>query len=111
MNPLDANCLISTQTTNLYHSREYLDSLENINTSYLIEERLLNYIRHGQVEELLNFFNHLPAYTAGSVASDPLRLYKNYFISITTLATRTLIDVGISREVAYSLSDTYISHM
>ena len=44
----------------------------------------------------------------GRLSEDPLRNYKYLFIINTGLATRVVIEAGVTQELVYSISDVYI---
>lgn len=73
-----------------------------------LEDRMLSYVEHGQVEEVLELFQQPLAGRAGRMAADALRQEKNLIICAATLITRAAIRGGLNRETAFVLSDTYI---
>lgn len=73
-----------------------------------LEDRMLSYVEHGQVEEVLELFQQPLVGRAGRMAADALRQEKNLIICAATLITRAAIRGGLNRETAFVLSDTYI---
>ncbi|MFD1175832.1 helix-turn-helix domain-containing protein [Paenibacillus puldeungensis] len=72
------------------------------------EVREISSIRNGDMKQLEkslseNFKGHY-----GVLAKDHLRSVKNICIVVITLASRAAIEGGVSPEIAYSLSDSYI---
>lgn len=73
-----------------------------------LEDRMLSYVEHGQVAEVLELFQQPLEGRAGRMAADTLRQEKNLIICAATLITRAAIRGGLNRETAFVLSDTYI---
>lgn len=73
-----------------------------------LEDRMLSYVEHGQVEDVLELFQQPLEGRAGRMAADALRQEKNLIICAATLITRAAIRGGLNRETAFVLSDTYI---
>lgn len=73
-----------------------------------LEDRMLSYVEHGQVEDVLELFQQPLEGRAGRMAADALRQEKNLIICAATLITRAAIQGGLNRETAFVLSDTYI---
>ncbi len=97
----------SKHTENLYQKKEY----EYRNNSYEVENYLLNMVKRGDVEGVEDFINSIPAYHAGTVANDILRMNKNYIITTISLVTRAAIESGIPKAEAFALSDLYITKL
>ncbi|MEG2917445.1 MAG: helix-turn-helix domain-containing protein [Clostridium sp.] len=74
-----------------------------------IEDRLMNCIKDGDIEKLKKHLD-TPFDGEHGVLSkkSPIRSEKNIAICCTTLATRAAIDGGLTAELAYTLSDSYI---
>ena len=81
------------------------------NNSYEIETLITDMVRRGDTDAMSNFISSIPAYHAGTVARDFLRLQKNYLIILTSLVARAAIDAGLPSERAFSLSDLYITKL
>lgn len=83
-----------------------VDAYEN----YLFEQRIMECIRSGDKERLLNYQRYDSIVRAGKYSNqnDLIRQRKNEFICACTLATRAAIQGGLSVEQAYSLGDRYI---
>ena len=83
-----------------------------IHGTWQFENRMLSYIRDGEVEKLQAFLretaaNHLQE-QAGTLASDPLRQAKNLLIGLTALVGKVAgIGGGMDVEDAYRLIDLY----
>lgn len=103
----EINITRSEQITQMYDKREN----ETPNNSHEIEGYLTSLIESGSIDALHDFLHQAPVYQGGIIATDNLRLQKNYFITTVTLATRSAINAGLSEETAYHLSDLYISNV
>lgn len=90
------NILIEKRQYMLYHH------------SPLHEKYLLQYVKEGNKEKVLEYLNNFPRGQAGILAKDPLRSFKNLFICGATLISRAAIEGGLSSELAFSISDSYI---
>lgn len=75
------------------------------------ENNLLQCIREGNKEKLLQYIAIPEDGQYGILSDSPLRNKKNFFICCVTIATRAAIDGGLEPELAYSLSDSYIQNM
>lgn len=73
-----------------------------------IESIMLSCVEHGRADEIKKLFQRPVTGRAGSMASDALRQEKNLFICTATLVSRAAIKGGLSRSIAFSLSDSYI---
>ena len=85
--------------------------LEIIHGTYQYEQRMLDYIRHGQTEELkkhlLNYAGN-DDFNEGIVATDNLRQVKNIFVALVAMIGKmAAIPGGMPIEQAYSLIDIY----
>lgn len=72
------------------------------------ELREISSIRNGDIEQLKKSWNEDFNGHYGILAHDNLRSIKNICIVVITLASRAAIEGGVSPEMAYSLSDSYI---
>lgn len=72
------------------------------------EVREFNSIRNGDIKQLEQSWRENFNGQYGVLAKDKLRSIKNICIVVITLASRAAIEGGVSPEVAYSLSDSYI---
>ena len=73
-----------------------------------IEEKLMGFIRRGDVASLKAWMKSAPAVRGGTLALNELRQLKNTFIVTATLASRAAIQSGLDAEEALSLSDRFI---
>ena len=81
---------------------------ETIHNTYQMEQQMLSYISSGQTAALKAMFSGPPTGSAGKIAHDELRQRKNMFVCAATLASRAAIRGGLSHEIAFAMSDTYI---
>lgn len=95
------------QTSILYQKKDNLPE----NNSYEIENKIMKFVELGDINGIKDYLKNMPAYRGGIIANNSLRLYKNYFISTITLATRTAIQSGVPTAESYHLSDLYINKM
>ncbi len=88
--------------------KEYQDVSEMLHNTYSVEQTMLDFVRHGNVSELIAWANQAPSIRPGLIGSTQLRQSKNTFIVSATLASRAAIDGGLNIDDALSLSDLYI---
>ena len=81
---------------------------EPIHNTYRMERDMLSYITFGQTDALKVMLSSPPTGRVGQIAHDQLRQMKNTFICAATLASRAAIIGGLSHEIAFALSDSYI---
>lgn len=81
---------------------------EAIHNTYEMEQLMLSYITAGQPDSLKAMFNGPPTGSVGRMAHDELRQRKNTFVCAATLASRAAIQGGLSHEISFALSDSYI---
>lgn len=79
-----------------------------VHNPYEQEKREQDSIRHGDLEGLKKSFKETYVGEVGTLAKTPLRHSKNIAITLIALASRSAIDGGISPEIAYSISDSYV---
>ncbi|GAA0137744.1 hypothetical protein YSY43_45850 [Paenibacillus sp. YSY-4.3] len=72
------------------------------------EVREFSSIRNGDLQQLEQSLSESFNGDYGVLAKDKLRSLKNICIVVITLASRAAIEGGLSPEIAYSLSDSYI---
>lgn len=72
------------------------------------EVREISSIRNGDVKQLKKSWSEHINGHYGILSNDNLRSIKNICIVVITLASRAAIEGGVSPEIAYSLSDSYI---
>lgn len=75
------------------------------------EVREFSSIENGDLEQLKKSMQEDYDGTIGTLAKDPLRNKKNLGIVLITLASRYAMRGGLSPEISYSLSDTYIQQI
>ncbi len=78
------------------------------NNSLEIEKKLLSYVETGDVENLKNFMYSAFNIDVGTMANTSLRNSKNSMIVSTALTCRAAIRGGLSSDLAFHLSDSYI---
>lgn len=78
---------------------------------YAQEVREQQSIENGDIEQLEKSWDEDYTGQIGTLAKDPLRHYKNLCIVLVTLASRTAIRGGLSPELSFSLSDSYIQQI
>jgi AraC-like DNA-binding protein len=78
-----------------------------------LENRLLACVEFGEIDELLQMLKNPNALYAdmGITANDPLRSYKNIFVSSVAVVSRAAIRGGMDYERAMVVSDTYLQKM
>ena len=78
-------------------------------TPYSYEKNLMESIRNGDLKEAQRW-NHLVNTTgkSGTLSRIPLRQSQIMFIAFVTMITRAALDSGVSEELAYAMSDSYI---
>ena len=81
---------------------------ETIHNTYQMEQQMLSYITAGDTAALKVMFSGPPTGSVGKIAHDELRQRKNMFVCAATLASRAAIRGGLSHEIAFAMSDTYI---
>ena len=74
----------------------------------LYEKYLLQYVKEGNKERLLNHLSKYPGGESGVLSKNPLRSQKNLFICSVTLISRAAIEGGLGSELALTISDSYI---
>ncbi len=78
----------------------------------LLEKKLFNGIKEGNVEEVRKNVNIVPEEELGVLSkSSYIRSKKNLAITSITVATRAAIDGGLHSEIAYTLSDIFIQRV
>jgi YesN/AraC family two-component response regulator len=90
------NILIQNRQYMLYHHTP------------LYERYLLQYVKEGDKDKLLNHLSKVPDGQIGTLSKDPLRNIKNLFICGATLVSRAAIEGGLNSELAFTISDSYI---
>ncbi|MFB5676468.1 helix-turn-helix transcriptional regulator [Paenibacillus terreus] len=91
------------------------DRRENVmlHNDPVLEKTMLNYIREGRKEELVEFLEEGRGFENPGVLSKKsnLRSQKNLSICAIALATRAAVDGGMPLEMAFTLSDLCIQHI
>lgn len=78
--------------------------------SYQKEKELLHAVKKGDVLLTKQAFEHFKKnrITTAKLADCEIRHKKNMLIAVVTIAARAAIEGGVSKEIAYTLSDKYI---
>ena len=110
---LDANGLIEKQEIGL-EADVRIDTEDIYHHTYQEEVKTMDYIREGNLEEVVGAvellaFNTGPTSTAGKLSENEIRNERNLGICSITLATRAAIEGGAAPAKAYKLSDLYIN--
>ncbi|MFT8459871.1 MAG: helix-turn-helix domain-containing protein [Liquorilactobacillus ghanensis] len=83
----------------------------NLHNTYFLEQEMLNYIRRGQKENLINFLENKMSKSflhAGKMGETPLRQTKNIFIgTLVKVGNLAAIPGGMAIEDVYELIDNY----
>lgn len=77
-------------------------------TTYREELERFAYLENGDERAVEGSVKLMNADVQGRLSEDPLRNYKYLFIINTGLATRVVIEAGVTQELVYSISDVYI---
>ncbi len=80
----------------------------NTHNPALFEDSIKNAIKTGDVEALKKAINSIYSSMRGTLSRNSLRSAKNLAIVDITIATRAAIDVGLSVEEMYTISDAFI---
>jgi AraC-like DNA-binding protein len=99
--------IANKQAENMYNNKEN----GFFNNSFEIEQKLINMIESGNLEELKSFTIDSPTIHEGIIASTAIRQVKNTSIVMITLATRAAIRGGVPNDIAFQLSDLYIQKL
>lgn len=83
------------------------DIEEKYHHTYREEQKLLNYVREGCVEDALKYNMDIDTGT-GRLSKKEVNHWKKVVIVAVTLCTRAAIEGGVSPSIAYQLSDFYI---
>lgn len=92
-------------TALLFKNREYARH----HNSYQQELREQNSIAQGNLLKLKQSWEEVYTGELGTLAEDELRNYRNLAIVVITLASRSAMKGGVLPEIAYSMSDQFIS--
>lgn len=112
---IETNCLNHDHTGKVQkHFNDILfENHENNvhHNPYDQEMREFGSIENGDLIQLEKSLQEDYAGTIGTLAKDPLRNLKNLGIVLVTLASRAAIRGGLSPEISFSLSDSYIQQI
>lgn len=98
-NDIDFSLSKNRQYSFFHHTPEY-------------EKFIILYIKEGEKEKLIEHLSKPSDGEAGILAkNNPLRSQKNLFICSATIAARAAIEGGLSSELAFTISDSYIQHV
>ncbi len=95
-------------TKNIFEEREEIKK----HPAFEGEMGLYNLVAEGKVDQIENYRKGKPAADArerGVLSENPLRNAMYHFVAMTTMITRICISKGLEQEVAYKMSDTFIS--
>lgn len=110
-----ANCVHPETEKTLRESffRQLFENRESgkIHNPYDQEVREFTSIENGDLEQLTQSLSEDYPGEIGTLAKSPLRNAKNRAIVVITLASRSAIRGGLSPEIAFSLSDTYVQQI
>lgn len=100
------------ENTNKQFARIFSEQSQSLNVRThnpgLFEESIKNAISTGDVEGLKIALNSIYSSMRGTLSRNSLRSAKNLAIVDITIATRAAIDVGLSVEEMYTISDGFI---
>lgn len=109
---IQENCLESSLTRNIQKTYTEMtferNETDEPHNPYDQEFREQKSIENGNIIELRESLAEDYVGSIGTLAKDPLRQAKNHAIVLITLASRSAIRGGLSHEIAYSFSDSYI---
>lgn len=112
---IETNCLNHDHTGKVQkHFNDILfENHENNvhHNPYVQEMREFGSIENGDLIQLEKSLQEDYDGTIGTLAKDPLRNLKNLGIVLVTLASRAAIRGGLSPEISFSLSDSYIQQI
>ena len=103
--PHDAENMIMASLSRILFDNREKDFIHN---PYNHELREVNAVERGDTEELEEIIDEEFMGRYGTLSKDPLRQEINMGIIVVTLSSRAAIRGGLSPEMAYYLSDTYI---
>lgn len=109
---LQENCLENTLTQNIRKTYTEMtferNETDEPHNPYDQEFREQKSIENGNIAELKESLAEDYIGSIGTLAKKPLRHAKNHAIVLITLASRSAIRGGLSHEIAFSFSDSYI---
>lgn len=79
-----------------------------VHTTYDDESRRFHLLMNGDMKAVEESDKLLNASIQGTLSADPLRNMRYLFIINTGLATRYMVEAGLSQETVFSISDVYI---
>lgn len=98
--------VVKYREDSLFERREYAQP----HASYAYEKLMLRVITQGRTDQIEEVLRIPPDGTSGVLSRNALRHHKNMFIAAITSYTRAAIDGGVSEELAYAMSDSFIMH-
>lgn len=109
---IQENCLETAMTRNIRKTYTEMtferNETDQPHNPYDQEFREQKSIENGNIAELRESLAEDYIGSIGTLAKNPLRHTKNLAIVLITLASRSAIRGGLSHEIAYSFSDSYI---
>ena len=97
-----------SQTPEYYRYEEGSVQTPDIFKSYGYEQQLLDIVRSGDTDKLMELGKNMPSFRSATTSSDQLRQGKNTFITNAALASRAAIDAGMDVESAIKTCDSFI---
>ncbi len=93
-------------------SKSYYEDEQPIkHTPFYLEQKLINNITSGHLENALMDLKEINKNEKAVLADDPLRSAKNSIICSCTFFARAAINAGVSPEIAFTMSDQYIRRL
>lgn len=77
--------------------------------SYSIEQDMIQKVKRGDVDGLVDGATKIPAVSSGNLAPQLLRHQKNFFIRLETILSRAAIEAGVNPDEALSAEEKYVS--
>jgi len=84
------------------------DEIDIIVGDYDIEDKIARYVERGDTERLMQLTKQSRGAHVGIMASDSLRQWKNTFIILVSVVSRSAIRGGVSPSIAFPLASGYI---
>lgn len=95
-------------TQNLEQYRFHLSEEEKKHHTYADEQAFHRLIREGDVEGILDYYDHFPREMAGQMAITPIKQQEYFTVLGISLLVRAAIDAGLDPYEGYNLNDIYL---
>ncbi len=92
---------------NAYRNREKTFT----HSPYFLEKRLIQQMKICDEEDALDTLHEINLQNRAVLADDPLRSLKDSIICSCTILTRAVIESGVSPDIAFTYSDTFIQRI